>query len=131
MDMDMDIMATGIIMAGKFLVLNLGLKKMNIFLYRGVDRTQCNQAQQLFNQWWPQSQLSSAFQTVCAQFGATQAWALLQNQLGVPVTGEECILNLYFSIRLHLGTLDQTTFQALLNNANHALLAQQLLLSMG
>ncbi|CAF0859887.1 unnamed protein product [Adineta ricciae] len=81
----------------------------------GVDRAQCNQAQQLFNQWWPQSQLSSAFQTVCAQFGATQAWALLQNQLGVPVTG----------------ALDQTTFQALLNNANHALLAQQLLLSMG
>ncbi|CAF1472487.1 unnamed protein product [Rotaria sp. Silwood1] len=77
----------------------------------GTNHTQCRQAQKFFNQWWPQSALASAFQTLCYRVGATQAWTTLQGLLGVPVTG----------------TLDQATFQALLNNNNHALLVQQLL----
>ncbi|CAF3570729.1 unnamed protein product [Rotaria sp. Silwood1] len=46
-----------------------------------------------------------------ATVGATQAWTTLQGLLGVTATG----------------ALDQATFQALLSNNNHALLAQQLL----
>ncbi|CAF3741828.1 unnamed protein product [Rotaria sp. Silwood1] len=77
------------------------------------NHTQCHQAQQFFNQWWPQSALTNAFYTLCYRVGATQAWTTLQGLLGVTATG----------------ALDQATFQALLSNNNHALLAQQLLAS--
>ncbi|CAF2637369.1 unnamed protein product [Rotaria sp. Silwood2] len=77
----------------------------------GSNYTQCHQANQFFNQWWPQSAVANAFQTLCYRVGATQAWTTLQGLLGVAVTG----------------TLDQATFQALLSNSNQALLAQQLL----
>ena len=59
------------------------------YLNRRRNRTQCYQAQQFLNQWWPQSPIIAAFQTVCAQVGVAQAWTTLQNLLGVPATGSE------------------------------------------
>jgi hypothetical protein len=65
-------------------------------LNRGGGQTQCREALQFFNKWWPQSALISAFQVACRQVGATQAWSILQGLLGVPVTGEKQIFELEF-----------------------------------
>ncbi len=56
-------------------------------LNRRGNQTQCYQALQFLNQWFPQSPLIAAFQTVCGQVGVAQAWSNLQSLLGVPVTG--------------------------------------------
>jgi len=65
-------------------------------LNRGVGQPQCQQALQFFNQWWPQSALTSAFQVACRQVGPAQAWSILQSLLGVPVTGEKQTFELKF-----------------------------------
>ena len=60
-----------------------------VFALNSQNVTQCSGARQFLTQWSPQSQLGSAFQTICQQLGVTAAWASLQNLLGVPATGKD------------------------------------------
>ena len=69
----------------------------------------------------------AAFQAVCARVGVTQAWTLLQGQLGVPATGKNDTRTVSHPSNVVQGALNQATFQALLANTHQAALAQQLL----
>ena len=95
--------------------------------HRTTYNSQCRSATKFLYQWLPQSPVAAAFQAVCARVGVTQAWNLLQGQLGVPATGKNEARIASQPLFVIQGALNQATFQALLANTNQAALAQQLL----
>ena len=92
-----------------------------------LTTAQCRLNGKFLSLWLPQSPVLAAFQTVCGRVGVAQTWNLLQGLLGVPATGKNSAGIPSPPLVVFLGALNQATFQALLNNTNQALLAQQLL----